>query len=617
MSNSDPLINQKLGDYTIKSLLGRGGMARVYTGYDENLDRYAAVKVIDAQLIAGDDREEYYQRFQREARAIARLNHPNIVGIYQFGKDDGDYYMAMVFIEGEDLRYILRRHNRDGVKLPAKLVVQIMRAMASALDYAHSEGVIHRDIKPSNILVTKDGDAVLTDFGLALSIPEGTIGNTFGSAHYIAPEQAVSSAQAVAQSDLYSLGVCLYEMLTGRVPFDDDSAMSVALKHLSDIPPPPSHLNPSISPRVEQVVMKALEKEPQDRYQSGAEFVQALEEALEQVSPDAVSASASRSANLINTSPEDQRPEDISKWSTVADRPSQIAKGEATASVPSRRDLLEQTSARLRTIEVERAKRRRRGVLVGGGLVAVIIAIALVTAVPLLLDGGPAETTSAVAAAATEALADVAITEDPTSPPDTEIPIATDTPTLEASEMPTDTALPTETGAPTNTATNTPSETATAQLTETSTAVVTEMATEDIVAVPITADDIVVEVRYDDRSFILYNSSGKTVDISNLVFAVDSGDTGFAATAWRRGSAPPEALPNEDCFQIWTTRFSQLPPADYCNSRHAWRSVSPDEAFWIETDEAATFIVRNREDDAVVATCEIAAGQCDIPLLTN
>ncbi len=619
MSNSDPLIHKKLGDYTIKSLLGRGGMARVYTGYDENLDRYAAVKVIDAQLIAGDDREEYYQRFQREARAIARLNHPNIVGIYQFGKEDADYYMAMVFIEGEDLRHILKRHNRDSVKLPHKLILQIMRAMASALDYAHAEGVIHRDIKPSNILVTKEGNAVLTDFGLALSIPEGTLGNTFGSAHYIAPEQAVSSAQAVAQSDLYSLGVCLYEMLTGRVPFDDDSAMSVALKHLSDIPPPPSQLNADISPQVEQVIMKALEKEPQDRYQSGADLVDALEEALQlgKTTPSSPTAAAGASSEWT------ARPEDLSEWSTLPDRPSQLAKQETSASVGSRRDMLEHTAAKLRTIEVERIQqRRRRSVIIGGVIAVVVGVIALFAALQLLTGGERGATATAIAALATEDTSAIVFTDEATEAPPTatdteaatETESATDTPTEAATETESATDTPTEAAAETESVTDTP------QPTDTETTVATEQPTEaetELVAVATDDDAVVVQARYDDRTFVLYNNSGQTVDVSDLVFELDGTNVTFSAMSWRPGSASPEALPNDDCFQIWTTRFSQLPPPGYCDSRHAWRSVSPDEAFWLETDTVSEFLVRNRVENTELATCEIAAGRCDIALTTD
>ena len=283
---SDPLIGKVLGDYTIVELLGRGGMARVYRGYDGKLNRYAAVKVIDTEIENEELREEFQARFAREARAIARLQHPYIVGVYQFDQLWDLNFMAMQFIEGEDLRYILEDlHERNGL-LPDAEVLTIMRDIASALDYAHSQGVIHRDVKPSNIMVTPDGHGVLTDFGLVLNVEDGTIGNTFGSAHYIAPEQAVSSAQSVPQSDLYSLGVVLYEMATGKVPFDDPSTMSVALKHLNEPPPLPSTINPDISPALEDVILHMLRKSPGDRYANGAEFVMALTAALQPDEPD-------------------------------------------------------------------------------------------------------------------------------------------------------------------------------------------------------------------------------------------------------------------------------------------------------------------------------------------
>jgi serine/threonine protein kinase len=286
MSGNDPLIGKQLGDYVIQSVLGQGVMARVYKGYDARLDRFAAVKVIEPTLTSSDEDEEYRERFQKEARAIARLNHPRVVGVYQFNNIDHVYYMAMVFIEGHDLRTVLKEYARHGKQLSHKQVLRIIGDIAQALDYSHAQGVIHRDIKPSNIMVTADGHAVLTDFGLALNASEGTIGNTFGSVHYIAPEQAMSSAQAVPQSDLYSLGVVLYEVLVGRVPFEDVSAMTVALKHISDPPPPPSTLNPEISPQIEEVVMKILDKDPQKRYPSGKAFIYALEGAFATSSDD-------------------------------------------------------------------------------------------------------------------------------------------------------------------------------------------------------------------------------------------------------------------------------------------------------------------------------------------
>jgi serine/threonine protein kinase len=276
---SDPLIGKQLGDYVIQGLLGRGGMARVYKGYDDRLQRYAAVKVINTDFTTAD-LAEYTERFRREARAIARLNHPNIVGVYQFGEFEGNHYMAMVFLDGRDLRQILKEYADKHQLMPIRDVVSITRGVANALDYAHSRGVIHRDIKPSNIVIDTENKAILTDFGLALTMSEGTLGDTFGSAHYIAPEQAVSSAKAVPQSDLYSLGVCLYEMLAGKVPFDDPSAMSVALKHLNEPPPPPHLFNPSLTPAIEQVILKVLDKDPALRYSSGTALVQALEAAV-------------------------------------------------------------------------------------------------------------------------------------------------------------------------------------------------------------------------------------------------------------------------------------------------------------------------------------------------
>jgi serine/threonine protein kinase len=277
MSITDPLIGKRLGDYLIEGILGTGGMARVYRGYDDNLDRYAAIKVIEPQLIASAEEDEYRERFLREARAIARLNHPRIVGVYQFNQIGNLYYIAMDYIEGRNLRDILKSYIKQDKMMPTSELMMVLRDIADALDYAHRQSIIHRDVKPSNIIVTDEGHAVLTDFGLALNAVEGTIGNTFGSVHYIAPEQAISSAQAVPQSDQYSLGIVAYELLTGRVPFDDASAMSVALKHISDPPPPPTEINPNIPAEVEQVLLKSLDKDVNKRYTTATEFVKALE----------------------------------------------------------------------------------------------------------------------------------------------------------------------------------------------------------------------------------------------------------------------------------------------------------------------------------------------------
>lgn len=304
MATSDPLIGKQLGDYKIEGLIGHGGMARVYRGYDEKLDRNAAVKVIEPTLIASGEEEEYRDRFLREARSIARLNHPNIVGVYQFAQEENLYFIAMAFLDGRDLREILKENAEERKLLPQDVMVKILRDIANGLDYAHKNDIIHRDVKPSNIIYTTEGNAILTDFGLALNAVEGTIGNTFGSVHYIAPEQAISSAQAVPQSDQYSLGVIVYELLAGQVPFDDASAMSVALKHISDPPPPIRDLNSKVSPELEAIVMRALDKEPNNRYEKVIDFIDAFANALEE-SPDALvgESIAQRPINVPPVSP--------------------------------------------------------------------------------------------------------------------------------------------------------------------------------------------------------------------------------------------------------------------------------------------------------------------------
>jgi serine/threonine protein kinase len=233
--------------------------------------------VIDA-VYRGE--EDYVARFRREAQAIAQLDHPNIVRLYRSGEVSGVLYMAMQYIEGRDLDTILEAESAIDRRLPLDRIKQITADICAALDYAHLKGIIHRDVKPSNIIIDSQGRAILTDFGLALLVEAGTRGEIFGSPLYIAPEQAISSASATLQSDLYSVGVILYEMITGHVPFTADNPLDVAMLHMTEPPRLPSQLNPKITPQLDAVVLKALAKEPNDRYQTGEELVQALDQAL-------------------------------------------------------------------------------------------------------------------------------------------------------------------------------------------------------------------------------------------------------------------------------------------------------------------------------------------------
>jgi serine/threonine protein kinase len=273
----DPLIGQQLDDYRIEALLGQGGMARVYRGFDIRLERWVAIKVIEASFQQDAD---YIARFRREARAIGQLEHPHIVSVYRYGEANGVLYMAMRYIEGSAFDRMLATYHQEGDLIPVAEARRIIQQICLALDYAHSRGIIHRDIKPGNIMIDKQGNAYLADFGLALLADVGTRGEIFGTPHYIAPEQAISSAGAVPQSDLYAIGVILYEIFTGQVPFDAESAMDVAMMHMTEPPPPPRQIRPDLSPEVEAVILKALEKEPTDRYPTGAALVETLDQAL-------------------------------------------------------------------------------------------------------------------------------------------------------------------------------------------------------------------------------------------------------------------------------------------------------------------------------------------------
>jgi serine/threonine protein kinase len=273
----DPLIGKQLGEYRLDALLGQGGMAHVYRAVDVRLKRNAVVKVIDppSRNDAG-----YVRRFEREAQIIARLDHPHIVRLYRFDEQDAWLYMAMQYIEGADLGVVLENYRADGEFIEPNDARRIIREVCLALDYAHSQGIIHRDVKPANILLDRQGQVFLTDFGLALLTEAGTRGEIFGSAHYVAPEQAISSAKAVPQSDLYAIGVILYEMFTGDVPFNAPTPLDTALLHINEPPVPPRQRRADINPELEAVILKALAKKPEERHPTGAALADALEQAL-------------------------------------------------------------------------------------------------------------------------------------------------------------------------------------------------------------------------------------------------------------------------------------------------------------------------------------------------
>ncbi|HET7560135.1 MAG TPA: Stk1 family PASTA domain-containing Ser/Thr kinase [Limnochordia bacterium] len=289
------LLDQR---YEVCRKIGDGGMAVVYCALDRLLDRFVAIKVLREQY-AGDT--EFVERFRREAQAAASLSHPNVVNIYDVGNDGGVHYIVMEFVEGRNLKQILRTNG----PLPVGVAVRVASEVAHALTAAHRQGLIHRDIKPHNILIAADGIVKVTDFGIARAASASTLtetGTVIGSVHYFSPEQARGSLVDGA-SDIYSLGVLLFEMVTGQLPYSGESPVVVALKHLQEDAPRARQLNGSVPQALDAIIRKAMQKEPLLRYRSADEMARELLR-LPQADPEAL---AQLGSSAAETTPPDEK----------------------------------------------------------------------------------------------------------------------------------------------------------------------------------------------------------------------------------------------------------------------------------------------------------------------
>ncbi len=277
------LIGKRLGQYEITRKIGAGGMGEVFEARDTKLTRNVAIKVLS---IESEQDDEFVQRFTREANTAAALDHPNIITIYNVGVQEGLHYIAMRYAEGQTLGGIIRQ---EGALSPAR-ALRITEQLAKALDYAHEKGVIHRDLKPANIMIGRDDHVTLMDFGIAKALAGAKLTRTgvaMGTPDYMSPEQ-FQGTEVDARSDVYSLGIVLYEMLTGEVPFTGDTPFAILHGHIYEPPPPPRQYNPQLSEDIEGVILRSLAKRPEDRYQIAGDLVSALRAAVTAAVPTSV-----------------------------------------------------------------------------------------------------------------------------------------------------------------------------------------------------------------------------------------------------------------------------------------------------------------------------------------
>ena len=640
--SSENLVGRQLGDYKLVALIAEGGMAKIYRAVDVELEREVAVKVLTSAMVDADS--TLAERFQREARAVAKLEHENIIPVYRAGKQEGYYYLAMKLITGKDLADELYELKQQYKLMNPRRMLHIMEQTAAALDYAHAAGIVHRDVKPSNILIDETGRAVLSDFGLVLRMQvDKTMGTAFGTPRYISPEQALASEKAVPASDIYSLAVIIYEILTGQMLFEAENAMQIALSHISETPRLPTELNPDIPKAVEREVMRALEKDPSKRHVTAGEFISSLRAAYGDALPsprDIAPELAQSHTPVLDAPPDFERIAAEQRKGSIVEAPQPITRPEPVKEIgttaqktapetflkarPSRSRfrlfLLNMIAVMAAMVVILTKVGDEAGIKTPPTLWAEIFGRATTTPVALIGQVSPtgtetatytaaaltatdtvsptvAETVSATAtASSTEAITPsptVAKTGEPTAV-DTEAPTTTEevTATEETTAMEevigTEEATATRTQSPTRTSTRAPSSTPSSAPTE-------PTPTSPVI---IPGQGEPVTLLYNSDALVIRNDSETaTILIETLGIAHDDGVLHFS------GRDPnPRSIPPGGCVVIISQRpGSELPSAWSCPADCDQTHIPDNSIFWRRTASSENF--RILVDAETVAEC--------------
>jgi len=609
---TDPLISQQLSNYRVERIIGRGGMATVYYGWDVSLERPVAIKVVDARF---RENPAYAQRFIQEARTVATWRHDNILQVFYAGQENDLSYFVMEFVDGPDLGQVMRQYVDDGELMPQEDVLRLGSAIADALDYAHGREVVHRDVKPSNVMIAKNGRIVLADFGLALNVQQGSIGEIFGTPHYIAPEQARNSAMAVSQSDLYSLGVILYEMLTGVVPFDDPSPTSLALQHITQPPPNPREINPRLNEATEAVLLKALNKQPTDRYETGAQLMAALSDALSEPATAVIDSSSDLpplptgvAAPAMSQTSVAER---VSFFLPPPPASAQSTPAQATPPLPPQATAKVEPSnisappafhpARPASSAPDTAPKKQPWGLIAIGAIVVLIIVYFVGTRLMGRD----EETALLPTVTSEAALVVPPESEPTA--EEKVVVATETAvSITVTPLPTDApvvdippteVLPTETAVVATESTQPPTETQ-----------------PEAAATVLYPDGHRLELLYNPSSFYVFNASPDPVRLSSLKFEAlneNSQSVGYSFDGYR-WSQFYSFVADNGCARLEISKMSNYLRPGKCREYNS--TITPPEGdpenFWIE--QANTTQFRVLWEDQEIARCPVPGDFCEV-----